>query len=57
MLFKATLERADLSEAYVSQATDITIKELEQEAASLESATMPDGQKYEELLKATCPLR
>jgi hypothetical protein len=42
----ATLTRADLSNA-----TGITNDELEQQAKSLEGATMPNGQKYEDWLK------
>jgi uncharacterized protein YjbI with pentapeptide repeats len=45
-LFAAYLRGADLSEA-----RGITNDELEQEASSLEGATMPNGQKYEDWLK------
>jgi hypothetical protein len=41
-LTNATLEGADLS---------ITMEELDQQALSLEGATMPNGQKYEDWLK------
>ena len=39
----ANLEGADLSEANLEGATGITVEELEDQAASLEGATMPDG--------------
>jgi hypothetical protein len=42
-----TLTRADLEDAL-----GFTSEELEQQAASLEGATMPNGQKYEEWLKS-----
>jgi uncharacterized protein YjbI with pentapeptide repeats len=45
-LMDANLEWADLSEV-----RGITNEELEQQAASLEGATMPNGQKYEDWLK------
>jgi uncharacterized protein YjbI with pentapeptide repeats len=62
----ATLERADLREATLGSASftganlsgadlrdaeGITNEELEQQAESLEGATMPNGQKYEEWLQ------
>jgi hypothetical protein len=52
----ATLSGADLSganlyEATLSGARGITNDELEQQADSLEGATMPNGQKYEDWLK------
>ena len=60
-LSKADLSRADLSGANLSEASlneanlsnvrGVTGEELEQQAASLEGATMPDGQKYEDWLK------
>jgi uncharacterized protein YjbI with pentapeptide repeats len=42
---------ADLSGADLSGAEGITNEELEQQAASLKGATMPNGQKYEDWLK------
>jgi hypothetical protein len=42
----ANMGRANLTDAYVS-------KEQLRSAKSLEGATMPDGQKYEEWLKST----
>ncbi len=55
-LFGATLSGADLfgadlSEANLIGAEGITNAELEQQFASLEGATMPNGQKYEDWLK------
>jgi len=47
----ADLSGADLSGANLSRAEGITNEELDQQAASLEGATMPNGQKYEEWLK------
>ena len=48
----ANLGVADLSGADLSGAKGITNEELvDQQAASLEGATMPNGQKYEEWLK------
>jgi uncharacterized protein YjbI with pentapeptide repeats len=43
---------ADLSGAYLGSAEGITNEELDQQAASLEGATMPNGQKYEDWLKS-----
>ena len=43
---------ADLSEANLSGAEGITNEELEQQAYSLEGATMPNGQKYEDWIKS-----
>jgi hypothetical protein len=56
-LSDANLSRADLSNAVLDNANlggaeGITNKELEQQAASLEGATMPNGQKYEDWLKS-----
>jgi hypothetical protein len=53
----AKLSDADLSYAYVykadlSDAEGITNEELEQQAASLEGATMPNGQRYQDWLKS-----
>jgi hypothetical protein len=45
------LREADLRGANLFSAEGITNEELEQQAASLEGATMPDGQKYEDWLK------
>jgi uncharacterized protein YjbI with pentapeptide repeats len=46
------LTLADLSGADLSGVEGITNEELEQKAASLEGATMPNGQKHEEWLKS-----
>jgi uncharacterized protein YjbI with pentapeptide repeats len=51
-LSDADLSDADLSDAHLTDASGIANEELEQQAASLEGATMPDGQKYEEWLKS-----
>jgi cell division protein FtsB len=56
-LREANLRNANLSDAYLrkanlSAAQSITSEELEQQAASLEGATMPNGQKYEDWLKS-----
>jgi uncharacterized protein YjbI with pentapeptide repeats len=51
-LRRAKLNGADLSGAHLSGARGITNEELEQQARSLEGATMPDGQKYEDWLKS-----
>jgi uncharacterized protein YjbI with pentapeptide repeats len=48
----ADLRDAILSGANLNSATGITNEELEQQASSLEGATMPNGQKYEEWLKS-----
>jgi uncharacterized protein YjbI with pentapeptide repeats len=54
----ANLSEADLSNADLSDAVGITNEELEQQVAlpwlegSLEGATMPNGQKYEDWLKS-----
>jgi Pentapeptide repeats (8 copies) len=55
-LFRADLGGADLSYANLRGANlrwagDITNEELDQQAKSLEGATMPNGQKYEDWLK------
>jgi hypothetical protein len=42
---------ADLRGANLSEALGITNEELERQAASLEGATMINGQKYEEWRK------
>jgi hypothetical protein len=51
-LFKADLFKADLSDANLNNAQGITNEELEQQAASLKGATMPNGQKYEDWRKS-----
>jgi uncharacterized protein YjbI with pentapeptide repeats len=53
----ADLKRADLSKALLwsadlTEADGITNEELDQQAASLEGATMPNGQKYEDWLQS-----
>jgi uncharacterized protein YjbI with pentapeptide repeats len=48
----ADLSGADLSGADLSYARGFTDEELEQQAASLKGATMPNGQKYEDWLKS-----
>jgi uncharacterized protein YjbI with pentapeptide repeats len=48
----ADLQDADLQDADLSGAEGITNEELEQQAASLEGATMPNGQKYEDWLNS-----
>jgi uncharacterized protein YjbI with pentapeptide repeats len=48
----ANVRDANLSAANLSGAEGITNEELEQQAASLKRATMPNGQKYEEWLKS-----
>jgi uncharacterized protein YjbI with pentapeptide repeats len=60
-LFNADLSLADLSRAYLrganlreadlAEAEGITNEELEQQAETLDRATMPNGQKYEDWLK------
>jgi uncharacterized protein YjbI with pentapeptide repeats len=42
----ANLEKADLNEANLKGATGMTIGELEKQARSLQSTTMPDGSKH-----------
>ncbi len=39
----ANLSAADLTDANLEDATEITVEELEEQTASLEGATMPDG--------------
>jgi uncharacterized protein YjbI with pentapeptide repeats len=48
----ADLSGANLSGANLRGAEGITNEELEQQAASLEGTTMPNGQKYEDWLKS-----
>jgi hypothetical protein len=43
----ANLEGANLSEADLEGATGVTVEELEEQAASLEAATMPDGTEHD----------
>jgi uncharacterized protein YjbI with pentapeptide repeats len=55
-LMSANLSGADLSQANLrgadlSSAEGVTNEELEQQASSLERATMLNGQKYEDWLK------
>jgi uncharacterized protein YjbI with pentapeptide repeats len=51
-LSDADLLNADLSDAVLSSAQGITNEELEQQADSLQGATMLNGQKYEDWLKS-----
>jgi uncharacterized protein YjbI with pentapeptide repeats len=46
------LRDADLSDANLNNASGITNEKLEQQAETLEGATMPNGQKYEDWLKS-----
>jgi uncharacterized protein YjbI with pentapeptide repeats len=48
----ANFSNATLTGANLSGAKGLTNEELEQQAASLEGATMPNGQKYEDWLKS-----
>ena len=48
----ADLEGADLEGAILSGPTGKTYEELERQAASLQFATMPNGQKYEDWRKS-----
>jgi hypothetical protein len=50
-LRNADLRNADLSAVYLSGARGMSAEELEQQASSLDRATLPNGQKYEEWLK------
>jgi uncharacterized protein YjbI with pentapeptide repeats len=52
ILSRANLSYANLSYANLNDASGITNEELEQQARSLEGATMPNGQKYEDWLKS-----
>jgi uncharacterized protein YjbI with pentapeptide repeats len=47
----ANLSEANLKEANLSDVKGVTNEQLEQQAASLEGATMPNGQKYEDWIK------
>jgi hypothetical protein len=49
-LREADLREADLREADLSGAKGITVEKLEQQAYSLQGATIPNGQKYEDWL-------
>ena len=51
-LSNADLSGSDLSGANLNNAQGITNEELEQQSSSLEGATMPNGQKYEDWLKS-----
>jgi uncharacterized protein YjbI with pentapeptide repeats len=48
----ADLSGADLSKAFLGSATGVTNEELKKQAASLEGATLPNRQTYEEWLKS-----
>jgi uncharacterized protein YjbI with pentapeptide repeats len=50
-LFNADLSDANLWRANLSGAQGITNEQIDAQARSLEDATMPDGQKYEDWLK------
>jgi uncharacterized protein YjbI with pentapeptide repeats len=50
-LTDAHLSDANLTDAHLTDASGITNEELEQQADSLEGATMPNGQKYEDWRK------
>jgi uncharacterized protein YjbI with pentapeptide repeats len=50
-LGEADLSGTDLSGTNLRGATGVTDLELERQARSLEGATMPNGQKYEDWLK------
>jgi len=51
VLFNTDLADADLRFADLTGAKGMITEELEQQVASLQGATMPNGQKYEEWLK------
>jgi uncharacterized protein YjbI with pentapeptide repeats len=51
-LHNANFKGADLSNANLTGATDISEEKLEQQAFSLQGATMPNGQMYEDWLKS-----
>ena len=48
----ALLFSADLTDANLRGATGVDIEALKRQARSLEGATMPNGQKYEDWLKS-----
>ena len=50
-LSRANLSRANLSHADVSDAIGFTEEQLQEQARTLEGATMPNGQKYEDWIK------
>jgi uncharacterized protein YjbI with pentapeptide repeats len=50
-LYKADLSDSKLSDAILRDARNVTEEQLEEQAASLKRATMPNGQKYEDWLK------
>jgi uncharacterized protein YjbI with pentapeptide repeats len=52
VLLNVDLSDAGLDDANLRGAEGITNEELERQAASLEGATMPNGQKYEDWLKS-----
>jgi uncharacterized protein YjbI with pentapeptide repeats len=52
VLGNTDLSGADLSYANLTDAEGVTNEELDQQARSLEGATMPNGQKYEDWLKS-----
>ena len=52
LLLGANLANTNLTEADLTDAMRVTNEELQQQAASLEGATMPDGQKDEDWLKS-----
>jgi uncharacterized protein YjbI with pentapeptide repeats len=51
-LSEADLRNARLGDARLGDARGVTNEELDQQAETLEGATMPNGQKYEEWLKS-----
>jgi uncharacterized protein YjbI with pentapeptide repeats len=51
-LDQADLSGADLKYATLEDAKGVTNEQLKQQAESLEGATMPNGQKYEDWLKS-----
>jgi uncharacterized protein YjbI with pentapeptide repeats len=51
-LYKADLSDSKLSDAILRDARNVTEEQLEEQAASLKRATMPNGQKYEDWLKS-----
>jgi uncharacterized protein YjbI with pentapeptide repeats len=51
LLLGANLANTNLTEADLTEAMAVINEEQHQQAASLEGATMPNGQKYEDWLK------